>query len=100
MGVQEGTIRVDGYRVWYRRVGRGSIPLLPLHGGPGAGHDYLAPLAALAADRTVVFYDQLGCGKSDQPDDRSLWRLERCVAEVDTMRRALHLEPIHLLGQS
>ena len=86
MDVQEGTIRVDGYQVWYRCVGRGGLPLLLLHGGPGAGHAYLEPLAALAADRLVVFYDQLGCGRSDQPDDRSLWRLERFVAEVDTVR--------------
>src|SRR5438876_1203901 len=68
MDVQEGIIRVDGYRVWYRCVGRGGIPLLLLHGGPGAGHDYLEPLAALAADRQLVFYDQLGCGRSEQPD--------------------------------
>jgi proline-specific peptidase len=91
---------VDGYQVWYRCVGRGGIPLLLLHGGPGAGHDYLESLEALAADRLLVFYDQLECGRSDQPDDRSLWRLERFVAEVDTVRRALHLEQIHLLGQS
>lgn len=97
---QEGTITVDGYRVWYRCVGRGAIPLLTLHGGPGAGHDYLEPLEALATDRMVVFYDQLGCGKSDQPDDRSLWRLERFVAEVGTVRRALGLAQIHLLGNS
>jgi proline-specific peptidase len=98
MDVQEGTISVDGYQVWYRRVGSGGIPLLLLHGGPGAGHDYLEPLEALAADRQIVFYDQLGCGRSDQPDDRSLWRMERFVAEVDTVRRALHLEQMHLLG--
>jgi proline-specific peptidase len=100
MDVLEGTISVDGYQVWYRRVGRGGTPLLLLHGGPGAGHDYLEPLEALAAERPTVFYDQLGCGRSDQPDDRFLWRMERFVAEVDTVRRALHLEQIHLLGQS
>jgi proline-specific peptidase len=86
----------SGIAVW----ANGGIPLLLLHGGPGAGHDYLEPLAALAADRQIVFYDQLGCGRSDQPDDRSLWRLERFVAEVDTVRRALNLEQMHLLGQS
>ena len=100
MGVQEGTIHVDGYQVWYRGVGRGGIPLLLLHGGPGAGHDDLESLEALVADRLTVFSDQLGCGRSDQPDDRSLWRMERFVAEVDTVRRALHLEQRHLLGQS
>lgn len=97
---EEGTVEVDGYRVWYSRVGEGGVPLLTLHGGPGAGHDYLESLEALAEDRTVVFYDQLGCGRSDRPDDTSLWRMERFVAEVDTVRSALGLEQIHLLGQS
>ena len=80
--------------------GQGRHPLLLLHGGTGAGHAYLEPLAALAADRQLVFYNKLGCGRSEQPDDRSLWRLERFVAEVDTVRRALHLEQLHLLGHS
>jgi len=97
---EEGKINIDGHQIWYRRVGSGGIPLLTLHGGPGAGHDYLEPLEGLTNDRPVIFYDQLGCGKSDQPDDRSLWRIERFVAEVDTVRQALGLEQIHLLGQS
>ena len=100
MKIEEGKINVAGYQIWYRRVGHGGIPLLTLHGGPGAGHDYLEPLERLATDRSVIFYDQLGCGKSGQPDDRSLWRIERFVAEVDTVRRALGLEQIHLLGHS
>lgn len=64
------------------------------------GHDYLEPLEALAADRPVIFYDQLGCGRSDQPDDPSLWQIERFVSEVSTVRNALGLEQIHLLGHS
>lgn len=98
----EGYVQVEhGYRVWYRRIGHGrGAPLLVLHGGPGAGHDYLEPLAGLAKDRPVVFYDQLGCGRSDQPDDCSLWRIERFVEELAEVRRALGLESVHLLGQS
>lgn len=88
---EEGTVEVDGYRVWYSRVGEGGVPLLTLHGGPGAGHDYLESLEALAENRTVVYYDQLGCGRSDRPDDPSLWKMERFVDEVDTVRRALGL---------
>lgn len=97
---EQGYIPVDGHRVWYRRVGSGGIPLLLLHGGPGAGHDYLEPLEGLARDREVIFFDQLGCGCSDQPADRSLWRIERFVHEIDTVRTALGLDRIHLLGQS
>jgi L-proline amide hydrolase len=103
---QEGFIPVPGgYRVWYRIVGGGadqeSIPLLTLHGGPGVPHDYITDMAALASDtRRVIFYDQLGCGRSDQPDDPSLWTIERSVAEIDAVRQALDLKEIHLWGQS
>ncbi len=98
----EGRLDVPGGRVWYRRLGAGdATPLLMLHGGPGAGSDYIAPLGeALAADRPVVFWDQLGCGRSDAPDDTSLWTLDRFVAEVDAVRDALGLDRIHLFGQS
>ena len=102
---REGYIAVDGYRVWYRIVGGGAghecIPLLILHGGPGAPHDYLENLQALASEeRRVVFYDQLGCGRSDQPDDPALCVVSRFVDEVETVRRALGLERVHILGQS
>ena len=101
MNVEEsGYIPVDGHRVWYRKTGGGGIPLLVLHGGPGAGHDYLETLEELAGERPVIFYDQLGCGRSDQPDDVSLWRMERFVREVDAVRDFLGLERVHLLGQS
>ena len=102
---QEGFVPVDGYRVWYRIVGGGSdneaCPLLILHGGPGAPHDYLENVAALASDkRRVIFYDQLGCGNSDQPDDPSLCRVSRFADEVATVRRELGLDRVHILGQS
>jgi proline-specific peptidase len=100
MEAEEGRISIDGHHVWYRRVGSDGIPLLTLHGGPGAGHDYLEPLERLATDRAVILYDQLGCGKSDQPDDRSLWRLDRFVTEVDMVRRTLGLDHIYLFGHS
>ncbi len=98
----EGYINVTGGRVWFRIVGAESAgtPLLVLHGGPGATHDYLEPLAALADERPVVFYDQLGCGNSDRPDDPALWTVERYVREVGEVRDALGLERVHLLGQS
>ncbi len=102
MKTEEGTIELEsGFQVWYRCVGDGdATPLLLLHGGPGAGHDYLEPLGELADTRRVVFYDQLGCGKSERPDDVGLWTLERFVREVDEVRAALGLESVHLLGQS
>jgi proline iminopeptidase len=98
----EGMIPVPGGQVWYRIVGGEApgLPLLVLHGGPGAPHDYLENLAALADERPVVFYDQLGCGRSERPDDPALWQLPRFVAELAAVREALGLGRIHLLGQS
>lgn len=99
---KEGTVAVPGGKVWYRVVGAGleRTPLVLLHGGPGSGHDAFEPLAALADQRPVVFYDQLGCGRSEIPDDASLWRVERFVAELAELRRALGLGRMHLLGSS
>ncbi len=76
------------------------MPLLCLHGGPGFTHNYLEPLEALADRRRVIFYDQLGCGKSDRPDDVSLWTVERFVEEVAQVRAAFGLERLHLFGSS
>lgn len=102
---REGFVPVNGYRVWYRSVGGGSdqegFPLLVLHGGPGAPHDYLENLEALASEtRRVIFYDQLGCGHSDQPDDPSLCQVSRFADEVGTIRQELGLDRVHILGQS
>jgi proline-specific peptidase len=99
---EEGFVDVTGGRVWYRRAGDGGrTPLLILHGGPGAAAYYVEPLAErLAAHRPTVVYDQLGCGRSDKPDDPALWTLDRSVEEVDQVRDALGLERCHLLGQS
>lgn len=98
---REGYIPVTGGRVWYQIVGSGeATPLLVLHGGPGIPHDYLEPLADLADERPVIFYDQLGCGKSERPDDGSLWRIERFAEEVGQVRQALGLTQVHLLGHS
>jgi proline iminopeptidase len=98
----EGTLIVPGGRIYYRIAGADApgVPLLVLHGGPGAPHDYLESLAALADERPVIFYDQLGCGRSERPDDPSLWRVERSVAEIAALCEALGLSRVNLLGQS
>ncbi|HEY5564005.1 MAG TPA: proline iminopeptidase-family hydrolase, partial [Rhodothermia bacterium] len=97
----EGYVDVPGGQVWYRIVGSGeATPLLVLHGGPGAPHYYLKPLAALADERPVVFYDQLGAGRSVAPNDTSLWTIDRFVRELAQVRQALGLDEVHILGQS
>jgi proline-specific peptidase len=95
----------QGDQVWSCTIGGGaaaeSTPLLILHGGPGVPHDYLENLEALASrQQRVIFYDQLGCGRSDQPDDPARWQLPRFVAEIDRVRSALGLDRVVILGQS
>ena len=100
MMAREGYIEVPGGRVWYRSVGEGGTPLLCLHGGPGFTHYYLEPLEVLADRRQVIFYDQLGCGRSDRPEDASLWTVDRFVEELAQVREALGLSRLHLFGSS
>jgi len=102
---KEGFVSFRGYNVWYRIVGNrevpGKLPLLCLHGGPGAPHDYLEPLEGIAATgRRVIFYDQLGAGNSDHLNDPSMWTVPLFIEEVGVVRRELNLNCVHLLGQS
>jgi proline iminopeptidase len=99
---EEQRVEVTGGSVWTARLGpNDGTPILLLHGGPGAASYYMIPLAErLAEHRPTIVYDQLGCGRSDQPDDTSLWTVDRSVEEVDQVRAALGLDRCHLLGQS
>jgi proline iminopeptidase len=93
------------YQVWVKRVGNNPrLRVLLLHGGPGATHEFLEGCDSFlpAAGIEYYYYDQLGSGFSDQPDQPSLWELDRFVDEVEQVRRALGLErdSFVLYGQS
>jgi proline-specific peptidase len=102
--VPEGRIPFRGFETWYREEGAtedGRLPVLCLHGGPGAAHDYLEPLFGLAqTGRRTVLYDQVGCGKSGTPPQALEWAVELFVEEVDAVRDALGLERVHVFGNS
>lgn len=100
--MKEGFIEVTGGKVWYVIFNQQAtgIPLLVLHGGPGSSSYSLQGLKDLAINRPVILYDQLGCGKSDRPEDDSLWTLDRFVEEVGLVRKALELNEVHILGHS
>ncbi|MBM3585108.1 MAG: alpha/beta fold hydrolase [Alphaproteobacteria bacterium] len=99
---QSVRVKVDGYDVVTYSYGRGDEVLFLLNGGPGLPCNYLRdPLIPLAdEDYRVVTYDQLGCGASDRPTDPKLWTIKRYAREVETVRKALGLPAVHLLGQS
>jgi proline-specific peptidase len=105
--VDEGYVPFRGGRTWYRSLAAGSeddarLPLLCLHGGPGANWLHLKPYEALADERRVVFYDQIGSGNSglEEPHEVSIWQPELFVEEVGAVREALGLERVHVLGHS
>jgi proline iminopeptidase len=93
------------HRVWVKRIGNNPrLKVLLLHGGPGATHEYLEACDSYlpAAGVEYYYYDQLGSGFSDQPDEPSLWELDRFVGEVEQVRSALGLDAGNfvLYGQS
>ncbi len=96
-----GRIAVTGGDVVWRRLAKGrKTPILLLHGGPGVPGDYLDPLGGLHDDRSIFTYDQLGCGRSDHPNDVKLWTIGRFVDELEKVRSGLGLDRVHVYAQS
>ena len=104
--VKTGGVRmipIDGkYKVWTKQVGSGPVKLLTLHGGPGCTHEYFECFEDYLPQHGIQFhyYDQLGSHYSDQPEDTSLWTVDRFRDEVEQVRTALGLEKFYLYGQS
>ena len=93
------------FTVWTKRVGNNPTKkVLLLHGGPGATHEYFECFDSFLSQEGVeyYYYDQLGSAYSDNPNDSSLWSIERFVEEVETVRTALGLDAanFYLLGHS
>ena len=97
----EAYLAVPGGRIWYKKSGSGNaMPAILLHGGPGFSSVYLKPLEALASDRTVVRYDQLGGGNSRPATDTTMFTISHFVAELDSLRSHLGYDKVHLIGHS
>ena len=98
--LQEGFVDANGVLIYYKSLGSGS-PLLVVHGGPGASHDYFLPyLLPLARTHRVVFIDERGSGRSQKLEDPKLYTVENMADDVEAVRRALGLGKVALLGHS
>jgi L-proline amide hydrolase len=102
-----GTVDFRGWQTWYRVTGdleTGKTPLVVLHGGPGAAHNYTLSIAGIAAQgRAVVHYDQLGIGNSTHLPERGadFWTVQLFLDELDNLLAALGIAGrYHVLGQS
>ena len=104
---REGTVTFREWETWYRISGdlqSDLPPLVVVHGGPGAAHNYALAIAGLSANgRRVIHYDQLGCGNSTHLADRGadFWTVELFLEELENLLTGLGIgEAFHLLGQS
>jgi proline iminopeptidase len=93
------------FNVWTKRIGNNpKIKVLLLNGGPGATHEYFECFENFLPAEGIefIYYDQIGCGNSDNPNDESMWDLARYVEEVEQVRIALGLDEnnFYLLGHS
>jgi proline iminopeptidase len=93
------------FNVWTKRFGSNPrIKVLLLNGGPGATHEYFECMESFLPQDGIefIYYDQLGCGNSDNPKDTAMWSLPRYVEEVEQVRQALKLDKdnFYLLGHS
>ena len=98
--IQEGFVDANHVLIYYLEIGHGA-PLMIVHGGPGASHDYFLPyLLPLARHNRLIFIDERGSGRSEKLQDASLYTVENMVEDVEGVRQALHLGKISLLGHS
>ena len=98
--LMEGFVDAHGVLIYYKGVGRGE-PLVVLHGGPGASHDYFLPyLLPLARKNRLIFIDERGSGRSQRLDDPAGYTVEAIVEDVEVVRQALGIKSMSLLGHS
>lgn len=105
--IKEITIESYGkkFKIWTERIGKNpTAKILLLNGGPGLTHEYLECFEQQlpTAGYEIIYYDQLGCGNSDNPKDAAYWQLPRYVEEVEQIRKALGLDStnFYLFGHS
>ena len=97
---ERGFVDANGVMIYYQLLGRGE-PLMIVHGGPGASHDYFLPyLLPMARHYRLVFIDERGSGQSQKLEDVKAYTVENMVEDVEAVRLALNLGQISLLGHS
>ena len=101
---ESGMTTTTGVPLYWCRYGReGATPMLVLHGGPGAHHDYLLPqllsLATLGTGFDLVFYDQRGGGRS-KTDNPAPVTVDVHVADFAAVCAELDVAGAPLVGYS
>lgn len=104
----EATMKWEHGETWYRVIGdlkSGKTPVMVLHGGPGAAHNYVIAIAQqiAASGRPAVLYDQIGCGNSTHLPEKpnSFWTPELFMDELKLLTKHLGIDSDYaIVGQS
>lgn len=98
--ISRGFVDANGVMIYYEEFGNGE-PLMVVHGGPGASHDYFLPyLVPLARHNRLIFIDERGSGRSQILEDSTQYTVENMVEDVEAVRKGLGLGKMSLLGHS
>lgn len=98
----EGFVTVHGKKLWYKVYGTGhGMPVVMMHGGPGFPSYYLSPLAEqFAAERKVIIFDQISCGRSEKTDDTAYMSISSHIEQVDSLVSFLGLKNYYIYAHS
>lgn len=102
MQYKEAYLDTNNGKLWYCIYEQNNIrtPVIVIHGGPGATHNYLLPIKELSKNRQIIFYDQNSSGNSQASITPQQLSIELFVDELNALIRHLHLKQVILLGQS
>ncbi|MEW4220337.1 alpha/beta fold hydrolase [Rossellomorea marisflavi] len=100
----EYQVTINGISHWVKLEGieRGTVPMVVIHGGPGGNHYVFERTAGsmIAKERTIIYYEQRGCGRTDKPEDDGDYRIADLVEDFKGLHRLLGWERVDLLGYS
>ena len=87
-------------KLYYEREGQGP-PIILVAGGPGGSHASFHPwFSRLARTHTVIYFDNLGRGRSDRLADPKSYTVERDADDIDALRKSLGFDTVTVLGHS
>ncbi|VXC47775.1 conserved hypothetical protein [Bacillus sp. 349Y] len=100
----EYQVTINGISHWVKVEGieRATMPMVVIHGGPGGNHYVFERTAGpmIAKERTIIYYEQRGCGRTDKPEDGGAFRIADLVEDFKGLHLLLGWEEVDLLGYS
>src|SRR5438105_10741962 len=92
--------QINGNQVFYMIQGQGR-PMFLMHGGSGLDHTYFRPWLDTLSDQVqLIYYDQLGQGRSTRPQSYEDITMATWADEADALRAQLGHDRIILFGHS